>query len=85
MTSYVTFVVLAGATTVRDASGIVEEIANGTQFYCYPNRDCEWGLMNSYSVSNSVCNEQKIALNLTTTVQGPKQNIASTTFLTFAI
>jgi solute carrier family 12 sodium/potassium/chloride transporter 2 len=33
MTSYVTFVVLAGATTARDASGIVEEVANGTQFF----------------------------------------------------
>lgn len=50
MTSYVTFVVLAGSTTARDASGIVEEIANNTQFYCYPDRDCAWGLMNSYSM-----------------------------------
>jgi len=56
MSSYAIFVVFAGSTAVRDASGYVEELQNGTQFDCYPNRDCSWGLMNSYSVSKNVCN-----------------------------
>jgi hypothetical protein len=87
MASYVIFVVLAGATAVRDASGIVEEISNGTQFDCYPNRECAWGLMNSYSVSKNVCNDQKTALELVTTLQGPRHfiNIATTTSLTGAV
>jgi len=85
MASYALFVVFAGATAVRDASGFVEEVYNDTHFDCYPSRDCDWGLMNSYSVSKSVCNEQKTALNLATTLQDPKQNIESTTFLTGAI
>lgn len=51
MASYAVFVVFAGMTATRDASGIVGDVTNGTQFYCYPNRSCEWGLMNSYSVS----------------------------------
>jgi solute carrier family 12 sodium/potassium/chloride transporter 2 len=59
MCSYAIFVVLAGTTAVRDASGYVEEVANGTQFDCYPDRECRWGLMNSYSVSINVYNEQK--------------------------
>jgi solute carrier family 12 sodium/potassium/chloride transporter 2 len=50
MFSYAIFVMFAGATAVRDASGFVENVANGTQFYCFPNRSCDWGLMNSYSV-----------------------------------
>jgi solute carrier family 12 sodium/potassium/chloride transporter 2 len=50
MASYVIFVVFAGMTAVRDASGVVDEVANGTAFYCYPNRSCDWGLINSYSV-----------------------------------
>jgi hypothetical protein len=58
MLSYAIFVVLAGTTAVRDASGIVDEVASGTQFNC-TDRDCVWGLMNSYSVSMNVWNEQK--------------------------
>ncbi|KDR10319.1 Bumetanide-sensitive sodium-(potassium)-chloride cotransporter, partial [Zootermopsis nevadensis] len=50
MASYAVFVVFAGMTAARDASGIVGDVANGTQFYCYPNRSCKWGLMNSYSM-----------------------------------
>ena len=84
MSSYAIFVLFAGATAVRDASGYVGDVYNGTQYDCRPNRDCAWGTMNSYSVSKNVCNEQKPALNLVTTLQGPKHliNIASTTFLT---
>jgi hypothetical protein len=87
MASYAIFVVFAGATAVRDASGNVEDLANGTQYDCFPDRKCDWGLMNSYSVSKSVRNEQKTALKLVTTLQDPKHfiNIASTTFLTGAV
>jgi hypothetical protein len=45
-------VLFAGATALRDASGIVGDVSNSTQYNCFPNRSCEWGLMNSYSVSN---------------------------------
>jgi hypothetical protein len=84
MASYAIFVVFAGATAVRDASGLVEDLSNGTQYDCYPNRNCDWGLMNSYSVSKNVCSEHTTALNLATALRGPKQflNIAFTTFLT---
>jgi hypothetical protein len=87
MSSYAIFVVFAGATAVRDASGYVADLYNGTEFDCHPNRNCAWGTMNSYSVSKNVCNEQKPALMLVTTFQGPKHfiNIASTTFLTGAV
>ena len=54
MVSYAVFVVIAGATAVRDASGIVGDVVNGSQFDCLPSRVCEWGLMNSYSVSKNV-------------------------------
>jgi hypothetical protein len=53
MVSYAVFVVFAGMTAVKDASGILGDVANGTQYYCFPNRSCEWGLMNSYSVSKA--------------------------------
>jgi hypothetical protein len=54
MASYAIFVLFAGATAVKDASGIVGDVANGSEFYCFPDRICEWGLMNSYSVSKPV-------------------------------
>jgi hypothetical protein len=54
MASYAVFVLFAGASAVRDASGIVGDVASSTEFYCFPNRSCEWGLMNSYSVSKLV-------------------------------
>lgn len=50
MASYAIFVLFAGITAVKDASGLVGDVANGTEFYCFPNRSCEWGLMNSYSM-----------------------------------
>jgi solute carrier family 12 sodium/potassium/chloride transporter 2 len=58
MASYAIFVLFAGATAARDASGIVGDVANGTEFDCFPNRNCEWGLMNSYSVSKPVQNDK---------------------------
>jgi hypothetical protein len=54
MASYAILVLIAGATAVRDASGIVGDVANGTEFDCFPERSCDWGLMNSYSVSRPV-------------------------------
>jgi len=50
MSSYTIFVVFAGATAVRDASGYVGDLYNDTQYNCHPYRDCDWGLMNSYSM-----------------------------------
>jgi hypothetical protein len=57
MASYALFVLFAGAAAVRDASGIVGDVASGTEFNCFPNRSCEWGLMNSYSVSKHIEND----------------------------
>lgn len=50
MVSYAVFVLFAGATAVRDASGIEGDVVNRTQYDCFPDRSCEWGLMNSYSM-----------------------------------
>ena len=75
MASYAIFVLFAGATAVRDASGIVEEVYNDTHFDCYSNRDCDWGLMNSYSVSKSVCNEQKNCIKFGPNSTGPQNKI----------
>lgn len=48
--SYVIFVVFAGAAAVRDASGNITDVINGTTVLpCTEN--CTWGLFNSYSVS----------------------------------
>ncbi|XP_059486359.1 bumetanide-sensitive sodium-(potassium)-chloride cotransporter [Neocloeon triangulifer] len=49
MFSYGLFVILAGGGALRDASGMVEELANGTYVNCTA-RHCEYGLQNSYSV-----------------------------------
>lgn len=49
MLSYIIFVVFAGAAAVRDASGNITDVINGTVIPC--TSDCQWGLFNSYSVS----------------------------------
>ncbi|PNF24775.1 Bumetanide-sensitive sodium-(potassium)-chloride cotransporter [Cryptotermes secundus] len=54
MASYVVFVLFAGATAARDASGIVGDVGSGIEFHCFPDRNCEWGLMNSYSMMQVV-------------------------------
>ena len=51
MISYALFVLVAGATAVRDASGVTNELVNDVFLNC-TGRDCHWGLMNSYSVSH---------------------------------
>lgn len=48
MTSYITFVLFAGAAAVRDASGNLTDVVNGTVIPCTEN--CHYGLFNSYSV-----------------------------------
>lgn len=54
MTSYVTFVIFAGGAAMRDASGSLSDLANGTLTDCAANYSCTYGLFNSYSVSISV-------------------------------
>ena len=49
--SYVGMAVMAGAVMVRDASGNVTELDNGTFSNC-TYRDCIWGLHNSFQVSS---------------------------------
>jgi solute carrier family 12 (sodium/potassium/chloride transporter), member 2 len=49
--SYLLFVLIAGASVVRDASGNVLEIA-GWEFANCTGRECSWGLHNSFQVSD---------------------------------
>jgi solute carrier family 12 sodium/potassium/chloride transporter 2 len=51
--SYVGMAILAGAVVVRDASGNVTELVNGTFTNC-TNRECNWGLHNSFQVMELV-------------------------------
>lgn len=48
MFSYGVFVLFAGGAALRDASGNITDLVNGTIASCAPN--CEFGLHNSYSV-----------------------------------
>ncbi|XP_075145555.1 sodium potassium chloride cotransporter [Haematobia irritans] len=54
MFSYVVFVVFAGGAAVRDASGDISDLINGTivssQLKCVADQSCQYGLANSYSV-----------------------------------
>ncbi|XP_065355203.1 bumetanide-sensitive sodium-(potassium)-chloride cotransporter [Calliphora vicina] len=54
MISYAIFVLFAGGAAVRDASGNVTDLINGTiissQLSCKADNTCEYGLANSYSV-----------------------------------
>ncbi|XP_037950069.1 bumetanide-sensitive sodium-(potassium)-chloride cotransporter-like [Teleopsis dalmanni] len=54
MTSYAVFAFFAGGAAVRDASGNVADLINGTivssSLPCKLNNTCEFGLANSYSV-----------------------------------
>lgn len=47
--SYIVMAMVAGAVVVRDASGNVAEIANGTYLDCF-NRTCNYGLQNNFQV-----------------------------------
>lgn len=53
MISYAVFVVFAGACAVRDATGFAGDVANGTFLNC-ANGTCSWGLMNSYSMMQTI-------------------------------
>ncbi|PSN49689.1 Bumetanide-sensitive sodium-(potassium)-chloride cotransporter [Blattella germanica] len=53
MISYAIFVLFAGAVSVRDASGFAAEVINGTFLNC-TGRKCDWGLMNSYSMMQTI-------------------------------
>lgn len=50
MFSYALFVLFAGGAALRDASGVVSELGTNAYTNC-TFRACEYGLMNSYSVS----------------------------------
>ncbi|XP_025835734.1 bumetanide-sensitive sodium-(potassium)-chloride cotransporter-like, partial [Agrilus planipennis] len=53
MASYVTFVLFAGAAAIRDASGNLTDLANGTLTNCVEDLSCQYGLFNSYTVSSN--------------------------------
>uniref|UniRef100_A0A1A9X1V7 Bumetanide-sensitive sodium-(Potassium)-chloride cotransporter n=1 Tax=Glossina brevipalpis TaxID=37001 RepID=A0A1A9X1V7_9MUSC len=54
MISYAIFVIFAGGAAVRDASGNIDDLVNGTivssQLPCKLNNTCKYGLSNSYEV-----------------------------------
>lgn len=50
MISYAIFVIFAGAAAVRDASGNVADLVNGTLTECVKNHSCEYGLFNNYQM-----------------------------------
>ncbi|XP_065156250.1 bumetanide-sensitive sodium-(potassium)-chloride cotransporter [Atheta coriaria] len=50
MFSYALFVVFAGGAAMRDASGNVTDLINGTLTNCTSDFSCKYGLFNSYSV-----------------------------------
>lgn len=49
MISYAAFVLIAGAASLRDASGSITDIVNNTISQC--GGECPWGLHHSYAVS----------------------------------
>ncbi|XP_021955574.1 bumetanide-sensitive sodium-(potassium)-chloride cotransporter [Folsomia candida] len=51
--SYAAFSLLAGTGVLREASGIVDEVGNGTFTNC-TGRQCQWGLYNDYQVMQLV-------------------------------
>lgn len=50
MISYLIFVFFAGFAAIRDASGNVADLINGTLTNCSETYSCEWGLFNSYQM-----------------------------------
>ncbi|XP_063908850.1 bumetanide-sensitive sodium-(potassium)-chloride cotransporter isoform X1 [Zophobas morio] len=48
MFSYAVFVFFAGAASLRDASGSLQDLANGTLSLCTP--DCQYGTFNNYQM-----------------------------------
>lgn len=60
MISYAVFVLLAGAAAMRDASGSIADLANGTLTDCSDSSSCQYGLFNSYSVSKHMWNSNDL-------------------------
>ncbi|EDV92859.1 bumetanide-sensitive sodium-(potassium)-chloride cotransporter [Drosophila grimshawi] len=54
MTSYAFFVLFAGGAAARDASGLPQDLINGTlvtsELPCMKDHSCPWGLFNSYEM-----------------------------------
>lgn len=50
MLSYAMFVLFAGASAFRDASGNIGDLVNGTFVNCSGTLHCDYGLANSYTV-----------------------------------
>nr|CAI5840077.1 unnamed protein product [Callosobruchus analis] len=50
MASYAIFVVFAGGAALRDASGSIGDLHNGTLFDCVQAGTCKYGLFNSYQM-----------------------------------
>ncbi|CAG9818005.1 unnamed protein product, partial [Phaedon cochleariae] len=50
MISYAIFVIFAGGAALRDASGFVSDLANGTVAECALRHNCSYGLFNSYQM-----------------------------------
>lgn len=51
MLSYAIFVVFAGGAALRDASGDIASLTNGTLTACVATNTCKYGLFNSYQVT----------------------------------
>lgn len=50
--TYVGFAIICGATVMRQATGNIEDLYNGTLTNC--TEGCEWGLQNSFQVRSSL-------------------------------
>lgn len=50
MMSYALFVIFAGGAALRDASGSIADLQNGTLLACVETNSCKYGLFNSYQV-----------------------------------
>ncbi len=49
--TYVGFAIICGATMMRQATGNIEDLYNGTLTNC--TEGCDWGLQNSFQVWSS--------------------------------
>ncbi|XP_074028973.1 sodium potassium chloride cotransporter [Leptinotarsa decemlineata] len=50
MVSYALFVIFAGGTALRDASGSIDDLTNGTLSACAVDYSCDYGLFKSYQM-----------------------------------
>lgn len=58
--TYVGFAIICGATVMRQATGNIEDLYNGTLTNC--TEGCEWGLQNSFQVRSSLRHYLRYAL-----------------------